>query len=143
MVNPLQISAALFSTVVVSAYYAQCAVYHHLFLLVTVFSVWYHSTHDSCIAIIDKCVAHIAFMTVIWLDFPKLKKKNSWLVLFPLGVLLLWICEVWIMKKKKEEPTPLATPLIIQRIHVCLHLIAIIGLHCFIFQLYSPVIEDL
>lgn len=137
MVQGLQITSAMMSTIVLSAYYAECIVYHHLFLLVTVFSIWYHCTHDAWIAIIDKCIAHMAFMTVIWIESPKLKKETIWLMLFPAIVLILWICEIWFMKKKREESTLiLSIPITVQRIHICLHLMGIIGMHCFIFQQY-------
>jgi hypothetical protein len=124
MVAPLQVTSALFASVVLHAYHLECAVYHHAFLLVTVFSVWFHCTHHPWVALLDKIIAHVAF-AVPFFDLPKAMEMNrAWLVGFPLGVALLWLCEVYF---KGQRDT----------IHLWLHVASIVGLHCFLSELYT------
>jgi hypothetical protein len=133
MVSALQVTSALFGTVVLAAYYARCAVYHHLFLLVTVFSVWFHSTHDPWIAGIDKCIAHAAFITVIVIDGPRIIAAEQWLLAaFPLSVGALWLWEMALVKKKRADEEDAAA-----RIHVALHVASLLGLHAFLAVLYD------
>jgi len=128
---PLQISSALFGTVVVMAYYAQCPLYHHMFLLVTVFSVWFHTTHDPWIAVMDKVIAHMAFIMVVCLEGPRLMGGAWWLGVFPTCVGVLWVWELQLVKKHGQ---PL--PAIVKTLHVCLHATGIVGLHFFLWVLY-------
>lgn len=127
--HTLEITSCLFASVVVNAYYMHCVLYHHLFLLVTVFSVWFHCTHHPWIAIIDKCIAQMAFVIVVWVDAAHIiETQKLWLLLFPCAVLMLWIWESWLLPPEhKHWKDP---------IHACLHLFGIIGLHCFLWQLY-------
>jgi hypothetical protein len=124
MVTPLQITSCLFASVVLHAYYLECTVYHHIFLLVTVFSVWFHGTHHPWVAVADKIIAHVAF-TVPLFDIPMAVRMNrTWLVAFPLGAALLWLSET-LFKEHRDS------------IHLWLHLTSIVGLHCFLSELYQ------
>ena len=125
--HALQITSCLFATVVVTAYYAQCVFYHHMFLLVTVFSIWFHCTHHPWIALIDKVLAQTAFILVIWIDFPRLMHAKLWLTVFPSTVLLLWIWESLLLTPQQQDWK--------DPIHLCLHIVSILGLHCFLWQL--------
>jgi hypothetical protein len=61
----LHLTSILFATVVVHAHHAQETSYHHIFLLVTVLSILFHSTKDPVVGAIDKIAAHLAFVFVL------------------------------------------------------------------------------
>lgn len=125
MVEPLHVTSSLFATVVLHAYYrAGAAAYHHVFLLVTAFSVLFHTTHDPTVAVLDKLTAHAAFL-VSTLDLPRaVATGHGWLCLFPAGVLALWVMEFihtdrWAV------------------LHAWLHAVSIVGVHAFLCALYG------
>ncbi len=119
----LRWTSLLFSTVVLHAYYARVASYHHLFLLVTVLSILYHSTNDRRVGLIDKIVAHFAFIFVLG-DFHRaISSGQAWLVVYLWSVLGLWFA---------QSLFPART----DSLHACLHCVAVTDLHCFLFWLY-------
>lgn len=123
-VEPLQITSCLFSTVVLHAYFLECSSYHHMFLAVTVFSIWFHCTHNSTVAVIDKILAHLAFLMVL-LEIPKTLRSGKWyLIAFPFMVLCIWILECIYFEHRFE-------------IHVWLHVVTLLGLHCFLIELHG------
>ena len=123
--EPLQITSCFFATIVFHAYYLrQCAVYHHVFLLVTVFSILFHTTHERTVALLDKFTAHLAFLVPL-LDLPlAIDTGNAWLTLFPVGVLVLW-CTEFVYAERRAE------------LHVWLHLVSIAGVHFFLHCLHG------
>ena len=122
--EPLQVTSCLFATIVFHAYSLHCTVHHHVFLLVTVFSILFHTTHERTIAILDKFTAHLAFL-IILLDLPlAIDTGNAWITLFPVGVLVLW-CTEFVYTERRTE------------LHVCLHLVSIVGVHFFLHRLHG------
>jgi hypothetical protein len=122
-IRPLQLTSCLFASVVVHAYVLRCATYHHIFLVVTVLSVLFHSTHHPSVALVDKCAAHLAFLFVLC-DIPKAESQHKlWLVVFPLTTACLWGAQSFFLDHR-------------ERLHVALHAVAIAGLHCFLAELY-------
>jgi hypothetical protein len=120
----LQFTSCLFATVVVRAYALRCTAYHHLFLLVTVHSILFHSTHHPAIARLDKCVAHVAFVYVLS-DIPLAHQQNKlWLVGFPATTLCIWCAQSLFPNHRKP-------------LHAGLHLVSVIGMHCFLVELHS------
>jgi hypothetical protein len=121
--RPLQLTSCLFATLVLHAYYRRCAAYHHAFLLVTVFSLLFHTTHDRTIAVLDKWTAHLAFCMTLC-DVPRAIDIAPWLVLFPIAVAALW-CMEFVYTRRRDE------------LHVGLHLVSVVGVHCFLYWLYG------
>lgn len=117
-------TSTLFATVCLHAYYLQCTSYHHTFLLVTVFSIWFHCTHDPIIAIVDKILAHFAFLLVL-METPEAVQRNRLDLLgFPALTLGLWVLEFVFPDRRYE-------------IHVWLHVVSVLGLHCFLIALHG------
>jgi hypothetical protein len=119
----LQITSCLFATVVVHAYWLQCALYHHTFLAVTVFSVWFHSTHNTYVAFADKVLAHVAFLLVLCETPQAVLAEKAYLIGFPALVAVIWASEFVYTDRRFE-------------IHVYLHLLSVVGLHCFLVELH-------
>ena len=119
----LRVTSLLFATVVAHAYHARVASYHHLFLVVTVLSVLFHATKDRRVGIVDKFVAHCGFVFVLGDSQRAARSGQGWLLIYPLTVLCLWFAQSWL-------------PARAERLHACLHCVAVVGLHCFLFWLY-------
>jgi hypothetical protein len=68
MIKLLQISSCLFSTVVLSAYYTNNYIYHHLYLLLLIFGILNHGLERkndnsrNIIHNIDRVIAKITFL---------------------------------------------------------------------------------
>jgi hypothetical protein len=119
----LQISSCLFATIVLHAYYTQIPLYHHTFLILTLSSILFHTTHCEIIRRIDKILAHFSFIIVL-IDSPKaLAAQAAWLLLFPSAVACLWFGQSFLPDRKND-------------LHLCLHLFSIIGVHVYLFVLY-------
>ena len=105
----LRFTACLFATVVLHAYAIRHVVYHHLFLAVTVLSILFHCTRLEWVGRLDWLVAHLAFAIVTSdiLSSPQWATAAVW----PLMVALCWGLEC---------------P------HALLHLVAVLGLHCWL-----------
>ena len=121
----LKITACLFATVPVHAFYAQNKAYHHLFLLVTVMSILFHATHHPTIRKLDTLVAHIAFIFMLWETRKAVHgTMHWWLAFFPVAVACLWLSQTLFPNAKNA-------------LHAALHLVSIMGLHLFLSLLYS------
>jgi hypothetical protein len=109
-------TSLLYSTIVVHAFHAQQALYHHIFLAVTICSVLRYTTDSALVHRLDALVAHVAFIAVC----AETHDKEAWFAAFPACVLALWIAEhVW-------PPHAIA-------LHASLHIISVVGVHCYIF----------
>ena len=70
--KPLQISVSFFSTIVATCYYTRNYYYHHLYLLMLVFGLLNHEldrykdNSKNLIHIIDKFLAHLAFVSILY-----------------------------------------------------------------------------
>jgi hypothetical protein len=111
--------------VVLHAYRAQCAAYHHLFLLVLSTSLMLYSgglgNNNQWLARIDRAAAHAGFLYVVCIDVP----RAPWpLALFPAAVAGLWLSEGLL-------------PQHAHNLHALLHVTSVVGLHCFLSVVYS------
>jgi hypothetical protein len=118
MSQRLVLTSCLFASIVVHAFYVQHALYHHVFLGVTVCSVIRYSTDNWWVWKLDTVMAHLAFLSVCcdWTT----PRQRPWVLAFPLAVAGLWLAE---------------TPTNADRLHAALHLVTVAGLHCY---LYAP-----
>ena len=72
MVKLLQISSCLFSTIVISAYYVNNYIYHHLYLLLLILGIFNHGLErkndnsKNIIHNIDRVVAKITFFYTLY-----------------------------------------------------------------------------
>ena len=72
MVKLLQISCCLFSTVILSAYYTNNYVYHHLYLLLLIFGIFNHGLErkndnsKNIIHNIDRTLSKITFFYTLY-----------------------------------------------------------------------------
>jgi hypothetical protein len=126
MMEALQLTSCLFGSVAVHAYYLRLADYHHLFLALTVTSVLFHATHGDRIRLIDKAVAHLCYGRIALDTFVVLERGLPWLLLFPLGVAALWFGQG--STRTLDERN---------RMHLALHAVSILGLHAYLWALYS------
>ena len=113
----LRFTSCLFS----HAFYVQDLFYHHIFLMVTVFSVFFHCSPKEglfTIRLLDKAVAHAAYVLT---DAPDVIASDMvWLLLFPIMTAVLWYMQGLVEERNRV------------RLHACLHLVAVTGLHCFL-----------
>ena len=121
---PLHLSSCLFATVVAHAYYRRVESYHHIFLMLTVSSILYHTTHNELTRRVDKLIAHISYIMVV-MDTPKAVAANvEWLLVFPFMAACAWFGQSLLPGKKEE-------------LHFCLHLVGVVGMHVYLWVLYS------
>jgi hypothetical protein len=113
-------TSCLFATIVVHAFYAQHALYHHIFLCVALCSVMRYLSDNRHIHIIDNSIAHLAFVSVCCDRTPY---HMPWLLVFPAAVALLWVTEKVFLPQHANV------------LHLALHLVTVIGLH---FYLWAP-----
>ena len=118
----LALTSQAFATVVVHAYYRRVDAYHHIFLLVTVLSVLFHTTKGRAVGLLDKFVAHLAFLYVLGDMQRAVKAKQQWLLIYPFTVMCLWFAQ-GVFPSRAEA------------LHGCLHLVAAVGLHLFLWWL--------
>lgn len=119
----LELTSQAFATVVVHAYYRRCDAYHHLFLLVTVLSLLFHTTNGRVVGLVDKSVAHLAFLYVLSDVQRAINAGHNWLLIYPFCVVCLWFAQS-------------VFPALAERLHACLHVVAVVGLHMFLWRLY-------
>ncbi len=123
MASVLHLSSCLFATVVVHVYYLQAQSYHHIYLLLTVTSILFHTTRGDIIGLTDKIVAHIAYIMVL-LDTEKaIAAEAEWLLLFPLMAACLWFGQSCL-------------PALADDMHLGLHLVTVMGMHVYLWKLY-------
>lgn len=126
-IHPLQITSCLMATVVIHAYALRQAVFHHLFLLLTVTSILFHSTHHHVVAIIDKITAHAAFLFILLDLYTAHQTGKVWIVVFPVIVTILWFGQsIYTIDDPRRS-----------YMHTVLHLVAIAGLHVWLYELYG------
>ncbi len=120
---PLHLSSCLFATIVGHAYYRRVVGYHHAFLLLTVSSILFHTTHNEHIRRVDKLLAHACYIMVV-MDTPKVMASKQQLILcFPFLAACAWFSQTFIPARKDE-------------LHLCLHLIGVVGMHVYFWVLY-------
>ena len=120
---PLHLSSCFFATIVLHAYYIQIPIYHHTFLVLTVTSILFHTTHGEIIRRIDKFLAHFSFV-IILMDTPKALAANAaWLLFFPTAAACMWFGQSLLPDRKNE-------------LHLCLHLFSVVGVHVYLWVLY-------
>ena len=72
------------------------------------------------IRLLDKAVAHAAYLYVLT-DAPYvIASQRAWLLLFPTMTAFLWYLQGVAEEKNR------------MRLHACLHLVGVTGLHCFL-----------
>ena len=112
-------SSCLFSTVVVHAYYRRSAVYHHVFLMLTVSSLLFHCLHHPVVRVVDKFIAHLAYVLVA-LDTPRaIAAEALWLLVFP-----AMAAGAWFGQSFRPEWS--------NSLHLGLHLIGVCGMHVYL-----------
>ena len=134
----MQLKATMYITHLKEIWIAECCVslpvyaqqwsymlfmcYHHIFLLVTIFSVFFHCSPKEglfTIRLLDKAVAHAAYLYVLT-DAPDvIASDRVWLLLFPIMTAVLWYMQGLVEERNRV------------RLHACLHLVGVTGLHCF------------
>jgi hypothetical protein len=115
----LSATSCLFATVPLHAFYTRSSAYHHIFLLVTVLSILFHTTQNPLLRKIDTAVAHLAYVFMLWESYLATMAHRAWLVVFPLAVAVLWLL---------QRPFPAQQ----NRLHVGLHCVSVVGLHAFL-----------
>ena len=113
--NQLALTSCLFATIPIHAFHAHNTEYHHLFLLVTVLSVLFHSTQHPVIRHLDTAVAHTAFIFMI-----KETQGNPGLLMFPLAVAVLWVLQIGARRETQDA------------LHAWLHVVSVMGVHVFL-----------
>ena len=109
-------TSLLFTTIVVHAFYVQHAIYHHIFLCVTLCSIMRYLMPDNWwMWKVDTAMAHIAFF-VACCDWPA---HRPWVLAFPIAVAVIWLA---------EETSKHA-----DRLHAILHLVTVAGMHCYLY----------
>jgi hypothetical protein len=115
----LPLTSCLFATIPLHAFYTRNSTYHHLFLLVTVLSILFHSTQHPILRHIDTAVAHLAFLFMLWETYSAILAQQTWLLIFPLAVAALWLL---------QRPFPAHQ----NQLHAGLHCASVVGLHAFL-----------
>lgn len=120
----LQWSSCLFATIVIHAYHRQCTAYHHVFLLLTVTSILFHCEHHPVVRWIDKFLAHLAYILVIF-ETPKAVDADGvrWLLVFPVVAACAWFGQSLFPNWGDQ-------------LHLVLHLTGVCGMHMFLIGLY-------
>ena len=114
-------TACLFATVVLQAHYVHNAWYHCVFLAITVMSLLRWSDHNTpVITTIDKIAAHLGMALVLSDTMDTVALGQTWLLLFPLTVSLLWIMEIYIFRDYWRG------------IHAALHVVAAVGANAYL-----------
>jgi hypothetical protein len=121
----LQISSLLFISNIIYSYYLQNNIYHHLTLLITIFSILNHGYNikeKNIIKYIDKIIAHITFFYITINDTPKIFIYNPYIIIYPIICASLFISEYIFYKYY-----------II--IHFCFHITAVYSINIYLYNL--------
>jgi hypothetical protein len=113
----LKWTSCLFATVALHAFHAGDVVFHHLFLVLTVTSLLYHTGHST--AWIRRLDVGVAYGTIA---VSLVRAPCWWCELFPLAVIGLWVSQHYVPPKKADE------------LHCKLHLVAVAGAHIFLIR---------
>ena len=123
VVDMLQWSSCLFSTIVMHAYHRQCTAYHHAFLLLTVSSILFHCEHHTVVRRVDKVLAHLVYCLVLS-DTPTAYGRDAmWLLVFPFMAGCAWFAQSFWPERSDQ-------------LHLALHLIGVCGMHVYLGVLY-------
>lgn len=128
MIEMLQISSCFFGTIIVAAHVFQHEILFHLFTLITIFSIMYHSNKQTqfednhpyvfqFVKLTDFILAHLGFAYVsleMW-------RHESILIIFSLVIIFLWI--------RINTTTNLSES---NFLHLCLHITSIAAVHLFL-----------
>jgi hypothetical protein len=114
----LHITSCLFATIPIHAFYTRMAAYHHVFLLVTVLSILFHTTKHPAIKYVDTIAAHGAFLFML-----AETRHEPYMALFPLAVACLWFGQAYVASDTAKNA-----------LHACLHAVSIVGAHAFILR---------
>lgn len=117
-------TSALFSTVVAHAFWLRLAVYHHVFLMLTVSSLLFHTLHDPLMRLIDKGLAHAIFALVLC-DTRLALEIAPWVLIFPAGAAFFWFAQSFWPDQSET-------------LHALLHLCGVLGMHVYFYFLYMP-----
>ena len=111
----LHLTSCLFATVALHAFYAQDAVYHHIYLALTITSLLYYTGHSNLwIRRLDVFMAHLAVFVAAY-------RAPNWLLeVFPIAVACLWMSQRYVSSEDAD------------RLHAILHVVAVVGMHIFI-----------
>ena len=125
--NLLQISSLLFISNIIYSYYLQNNIYHHLTLLITIFSILNHGyklEEKNIIKYIDKIIAHITFFYIVVYDTPRIYINNQYIILCPIITGSIYICE-YILPKYNII------------IHLFFHIAAVNSINIYLYYLYK------
>ena len=114
-ITPLQITSTLFGTVVIHAYLKQETALHALSLIVTILSVLHHSSKNTFVDRLDFAFAHLLFFYTIY----HLAVLYSPFFFIGVGLAVIWFTECFTSVD----------------LHVQLHVVALIGLHGYLWHL--------
>lgn len=92
----LQFSSLFFILNVIYSYYLQNIIYHHLTLLVTIFSILNHGydiNEKNIIKYIDKMLAHIVFLYIVIHDTPYIFIYNQYIIICPILLVIIYLFE--------------------------------------------------
>ena len=119
----LHLTSCLFATVVAHAYHVRAMGYHHIFLLVTVLSILFHTTKHPVVAVLDKITAHVSFFYVITDCAEAVIRGMSWLLIFPVVTSGCWFAQTFFPCQRDA-------------LHAGVHIAGVAGLHFFLALLY-------
>jgi hypothetical protein len=120
----LHLTSCLFATIVVHAYHVKNTMYHHVFLAVTVLSILFHCTKSARVGIIDKIIAHFAFLLVLTDTRLAVQRGKPWLLAFPMWVAIFWFTQSLFPARNMQ-------------LHVMVHLTGLVGMHAYLRELHS------
>ena len=121
----LRLTSCLFATVVAHAFHVRSMTYHHVFLAVTVLSVLFHCTQSKMIGLVDKIVAHLAFLLVLTDTRMAIHRGKGWLLVFPTWAAIFWFAQSFVSPARRSG------------LHAMLHLTGVVGLHVYLHELYG------
>ena len=120
----LEYTSCLFATVAVHAFMCSVPGYQYVFQFVTMLSIWYHTSNNPVIRVVDTAMAHAAFLFVMMDTSTVVERGMEWLLLFPAMVSALWVA---------EGVFPQNDGLI----HAALHVVAAVGANAYVHFLHS------
>lgn len=106
------------------AYHLRCTAYHHLFVLLTMTSILFHCEHHPVVRRIDKFLAHLAYIFVIF-DTPKALSADDvrWLLVFLVVSACAWFGQSLFPERREQ-------------LHLLLHLTGVCGMHVYLRGFY-------
>jgi ABC-type multidrug transport system fused ATPase/permease subunit len=74
-------------------HYRRCNAYHHLFLALMVFRVLFHTTKGITARLVEKFVAHAAFLYLLSDVQREVKAQQGWALIYPFTMIVLWFAQ--------------------------------------------------